>query len=86
MKTINPKGVAKFDTRGMIGTIYNGDYIHCYIHNIEALGLVVSEKIFFSFSHCKSMGAISCHGNHNFEYNLLQNLMQSIPQANNGSQ
>ena len=28
---------------------------HCYIQNIEALGLVVSEKIFLWFSHCTSM-------------------------------
>ena len=29
---------------------------HCYIQNIEALGLLVSEKkIFVSFSHCKSI-------------------------------
>ena len=32
---------------------------HCYIQNIEALGLLVSEKkIFVSFSHCKSMETI----------------------------
>ena len=32
--------------------------IHCYTQNKKALGLVVSEKkIFFCFSHCKSMGA-----------------------------
>ena len=38
--------------------------IHCYTQNMEALTLVVSEKkIFLCFSHCKSMGAICCHGN-----------------------
>ena len=38
--------------------------IHCYTQNMKALGLVVSEKkIFLCFSHCKSMGAICCHGN-----------------------
>ena len=37
---------------------------HCYKQNMKALGLVVSEKkIFICFSHCKSMGAIRCHGN-----------------------
>ena len=37
---------------------------HCYTQNMRALGLVVSEKkIFICFSHCKSMGAICCHGN-----------------------
>ena len=38
--------------------------IHCYTQNMKALGLVVSEKkIFICFSHCKSMGAVRCHGN-----------------------
>ena len=38
--------------------------IQCYTQNMKDLGLVVSEKIFFlCFSHCKSMGAICCHGN-----------------------
>ena len=38
--------------------------IHCYTQYLKALGLVVSEKKIFScFSHCKSMGAICCHGN-----------------------
>ena len=36
---------------------------HCYTQNIKVLGLVVSEKKFYMFSHCKSMGAIHCHGN-----------------------
>ena len=32
--------------------------IYCYIQNMKALGLVVSEKnLFLCFSHCKSMGA-----------------------------
>ena len=31
--------------------------IHCYTQNMKAQGLVVSEKIFFMFSHRKSMGA-----------------------------
>ena len=31
--------------------------IHCYIQNMKAMGLVVSETIFLMFSHCKSMGA-----------------------------
>ena len=38
--------------------------IHCYTQNLKGLGLVVSEKkIFLCFSHCKSIGAICCHGN-----------------------
>ena len=36
---------------------------HCYTQNINALGLMVIEKIFFMFSYCKSMGATCCHGN-----------------------
>ena len=36
---------------------------HCYKQNIEALGLLVSEKkIFVSFSHCKSMETIDLRG------------------------
>ena len=35
-----------------------GTTINCYTQNMKALGLMVSEKkIFFMFSHCKSMGA-----------------------------
>ena len=38
--------------------------IHYYTQNMKALGLVVSEKeILICVSHCKSMGAICCHGN-----------------------
>ena len=36
----------------------------CYTQNNKALDLVASEKkIHVFFSHCKSMGAICCHGN-----------------------
>ena len=50
METIKPRGVAKFDPSGMNGTIYVEHHSHCYIPNIKAVGLVVSEKkIFFSF-------------------------------------
>ena len=72
METIDSRGIAKFDPRGMIGIIYNGDFPakfimgttkHCYIQNIEALGLLFSEKkTFFSFSHCKSMEIINPQG------------------------
>ena len=30
---------------------------HCYTQNIKAPGLMVSEKTFVCFSHCKYMGA-----------------------------
>ena len=49
----------------MDGSMYEGDYQTELNIKIEALCLVVSEKIIFS--HCKSMGAIGCHGNHNFD-------------------
>ena len=43
-------------------------HVHSYTQNMKALGLVVSEKkIFLCFSHCKSMGAICCHGNQSFD-------------------
>ena len=48
----------------MVGRMYEGDYQTLLHTKIAALGLVVSEKF---FSHCKSMGAIGCHGNHNFD-------------------
>ena len=52
----DPRGVANLDPRGMIGWIYVGSTKHCYILNIQALGLVVSEKKIFSrFSHYKLM-------------------------------
>ena len=47
METIDPRGMAKFDPRGMIGI----------------MGLVVSEKkIIFSFSYCRSMETIDPRG------------------------
>ena len=53
------------DPRGTVGRRYKEDYytVHCYIQNMKALGLVVSEKIVLYFSHNKSMGVICCHGN-----------------------
>ena len=42
--------------RGTIGRIYiKRSTIHCYTQNMKALCLVVLEKIFFCFSHCKAM-------------------------------
>ena len=53
------------DPRGTVGRIYKENhYTLLHTQNMKALGLVVSEKkIFLCFSHCKSMGAICCHGN-----------------------
>ena len=42
-----PRGTAKFDPRGMNGTIYVRTISHCYIPNIKAVGLMVSEKKIF---------------------------------------
>ena len=65
-KIMSP-GVGPFLTPGAwLAGFIKRTTICCYIQNMEALGLVVSEKkIFLCFSHCKSMGAIRCHGNQN---------------------
>ena len=46
----DPRGIANLDHRGTIGSIYVGTPKHCYILNIQALGLVVSEKKIFLMS------------------------------------
>ena len=52
----DPSGIADLDPRGMVGRIHVGNIMHCYILNIEAVGLNVFEKIIFlSFPHFKSM-------------------------------
>ena len=59
--------------------------IHCYTQNIKAMDLAVSEKkVINCFSHCKSMGAICCHGNQ-FQFDLAQNLMKPFPHPNDAS-
>ena len=68
METIDPRGVAKFDPRGMNGIIYVEDHkplLHTKYQSCGPSGF--REEDFFSFSHCKSMGPICCHGNHNFD-------------------
>ena len=63
MDTIDPLGMAKFDPGALLAQFIMGTTKHCYIQNIEALGLLVSEKkIFVSFSHCKSMETIYPRG------------------------
>ena len=63
MDTIDPRGMAKFDPGAGLAQFIMGTTKHCYIQNIEALGLLVSEKkIFVSFSHCKSMETIYPRG------------------------
>ena len=64
------RGGARMDPRGTVGRIYKEDHYTLLLTKYEssgpcgfgeedffALGLVVSEKIFLCFSHCKSMGA-----------------------------
>ena len=50
----DPRGKANLEPKGMIGRIYIGYRLDCYILNIQALGIVVSEKIFM-FSYYKPM-------------------------------
>ena len=69
METIYPRGVAKFDPRGMAGTISN-----CYIQNIKAVCPVVSEKIFEFFSHSKFIETIN-----------LRDLAKFDPRGMNGT-
>ena len=47
IETINLRGLAKFDPRGMNGIIYVEAISHCYIPNNKAVGLVVLEKKIF---------------------------------------
>ena len=53
----------------LLARFMKGTTKHCYTQNITTLGLVVSEKktFFYVFLHCKSMGAVCCHGNNNFD-------------------
>ena len=64
METIDPRGMAKFDSRGMIGIIYNGDYqtlLHTKYRSSGSCGFR-EEDVFFSFSHWKSMETINPRG------------------------
>ena len=51
----DPRGVANLDPSGLTGRIYVGTTKHCYILNIYAVGLMISEKIFniFFYFHYK---------------------------------
>ena len=42
----NPRGMAYLEPSSMVGMIYVGDK-HCYIQNLLALGLMVSDKKIF---------------------------------------
>ena len=63
MGTIHPQGVAKFDPRGMNGTIYVEDHwplLHTKYQSCGPSGF--REEDFFSFSNCKSMETIHPRG------------------------
>ena len=63
METINPRGVAKFDPRGMNDTIYVEDHeplLHTKYQSCGPCGF--REEDFFSFSNCKSMETIHPRG------------------------
>ena len=58
MTPLPHQGGACMNPRGTVGRIYKEDHYTLLLTKMKALGLVVSEKkIFFMFSHCKSMGA-----------------------------
>ena len=63
METINLRGVAKFDPRGMNGTIYVEDHLPLLHTKYQSCGPSgFREEDFFSFSHCKSMETIDPRG------------------------
>ena len=64
LETIDPQGVAKFDPRGMIGSIYNGDYksIATYKKTYISSGPGGLKEDYLSFSPCKSMETIDPQG------------------------
>ena len=67
METIDSRGMAKFDPRGMIGIIYNGDYQTLLHTKYRSSGPSGFREDFFSFSHCKSMETISPLGMAKFD-------------------
>ena len=83
MEAKEPWGVANLDSRGMIGRIYVGDHLTLLYTKYLSSGLCgVREKdflSFLSFSHCKSMGGICCHGNKSFHLICPKTLCFSSP-------
>ena len=53
------------DPRGTVGRIYKEDHYTLLHTKYESFGPCGfgEEDFFLCFSHCKSMGAICCHGN-----------------------
>ena len=59
-----PRGWACLDPRGMVGRIYKEDHYTLLQTKYESSGTCgFGEEDFLCISHCKSMGAICCHGN-----------------------
>ena len=62
MDTIDPRGMAQFDPGAGLAQFIMGTTKHCYIQNIEALGLLVSEKKIFLVFPIVSLWRLSTHG------------------------
>ena len=62
MDTIDPRGMAKFDPGAQLAQSIMGTTKHCCIQNIEALGLLVSEKKFFLVFPIVSLWRLSTPG------------------------
>ena len=60
-----PRGGACMDPKGKVGRIYKEDHYTLLHTKYESSGgpCGSGEDDFFMFYHCKSMGAICCHGN-----------------------
>ena len=60
-----PRGGACMDPRGTVGRIYKEDHDTLQHTKYERSGTCGfgEEDFFLCFSHCKSMGAMCCHGN-----------------------
>ena len=63
---MTPRGEARIDPRGTVGRIYIEDHytlLHTKYESSGPCGFGEEDFFFLCFSHCKSMGAICCHGN-----------------------
>ena len=75
MESIDPQGVAKFDPRGMIGTIYVEDHKPLPRTKYQSCGPCgFREEDFLFFSHSKSMETIN-----------LRDLAKFDPRGMNGT-
>ena len=61
MEDKDPEGLANLEPRDMVGMIYVGDHLHCYILVYKLWALWLGIKDFLSFSNYKSMRAIDLH-------------------------